>query len=63
VAEPKNKKQSKTVGAVLVVGGGVGGVQASLDLADAGYHVYLVEQSPAIGGAIQAGGMWKALKH
>jgi heterodisulfide reductase subunit A len=48
VAEPKNKKQSKTVGAVLVVGGGVGGVQASLDLADAGYHVYLVEQSPAI---------------
>jgi heterodisulfide reductase subunit A len=52
VAEPKNKKQSKTVGAVLVVGGGVGGVQASLDLADAGYHVYLVEQSPAIGGAM-----------
>ena len=39
-----------SVGAVLVVGGGVGGMQASLDLADAGYKVYLVEQAPAIGG-------------
>ena len=38
------------VGAVLVVGGGVGGMQASLDLAEAGYKVYLVEQEPAIGG-------------
>ena len=39
-----------TVGAVLVVGGGVGGMQASLDLAEAGYKVYLVEQAPSIGG-------------
>ncbi|MBM3315910.1 FAD-binding protein, partial [candidate division WOR-3 bacterium] len=31
------------VGAVLVIGGGIGGVQASLDLADSGYKVYLVE--------------------
>lgn len=38
------------IGAVLVVGGGVGGMQASLDLAEAGYKVYLVEQEPAIGG-------------
>lgn len=38
------------VGAVLVVGGGIGGIQASLDLANAGYRVYLVEASPAIGG-------------
>lgn len=40
------------VGAVLVVGGGIGGMQASLDLAEAGYYVYLVEQSPAIGGVM-----------
>ena len=38
------------IGAVLVVGGGVGGMQASLDLAEAGYKVYLVEQATAIGG-------------
>jgi len=40
------------IGAVLVVGGGIGGMQASLDLAEAGYYVYLVEQSPAIGGVM-----------
>ena len=34
----------------LVIGGGVGGIQASLDLADAGFKVYLVEKSPTIGG-------------
>ncbi|HLA28847.1 MAG TPA: FAD-dependent oxidoreductase, partial [Syntrophales bacterium] len=38
------------VGAVLVVGGGIAGIQASLDLAESGYYVYLVESSPAIGG-------------
>jgi heterodisulfide reductase subunit A-like polyferredoxin len=38
------------IGAVLVVGGGVGGMQASLDLAEAGFKVHLVEQAPAIGG-------------
>ena len=42
--------ENKTVGSVLVLGGGVGGVQASLDLADAGYKVYLVEEKPSIGG-------------
>ena len=35
---------------VMVVGGGVSGIQASLDLAMAGYRVHLVERSPAIGG-------------
>ena len=35
---------------VMVVGGGISGVQASLDLADAGFKVYLVDQAPAIGG-------------
>ena len=38
------------VGAVLVIGGGISGVQASLDLASSGFKVYLVEKSPMIGG-------------
>jgi len=37
-------------GSVLVVGGGVAGMQASLDLADRGFRVYLVEKTPSIGG-------------
>ena len=37
-------------GDVMVVGGGISGVQASLDLATAGFKVYLVERSPSIGG-------------
>ena len=37
-------------GDVMVVGGGISGIQASLDLADSGYKVYLVEKAPAIGG-------------
>ncbi len=40
------------VGAVMVVGGGIAGIQASLDLAESGYYVYLVESSPAIGGVM-----------
>jgi heterodisulfide reductase subunit A len=39
-------------GAVMVVGGGITGIQASLDLAEMGYLVYLVENSPAIGGTM-----------
>jgi heterodisulfide reductase subunit A-like polyferredoxin len=42
--------QQKRVGAALVVGGGIAGVQAALDLADSGVKVYLLERSPAIGG-------------
>jgi heterodisulfide reductase subunit A-like polyferredoxin len=38
------------IGAALVVGGGIAGVQAALDLADSGVKVYLVEREPAIGG-------------
>jgi homotetrameric NADPH-dependent glutamate synthase len=41
-----------TIGAVLVVGGGIGGIQASLDLAESGYYVYLVEKTPSIGGVM-----------
>jgi heterodisulfide reductase subunit A len=37
-------------GAVLVIGGGISGIQASIDLANMGLQVYLVEQSPSIGG-------------
>ncbi len=40
------------VGAVMIVGGGVAGIQSALDLADSGYFVYLVEKTPAIGGAM-----------
>ncbi|MGQ9531669.1 MAG: NAD(P)-binding protein, partial [Desulfotomaculales bacterium] len=43
---------AQPVGAVMVVGGGIAGIQASLDLAEAGYFVYLVERSPAIGGVM-----------
>ncbi len=37
-------------GAVMVVGGGIAGIQASMDLAEHGFYVYLVEKSSAIGG-------------
>ena len=37
-------------GDVMVVGGGVSGIQASLDLATAGFKVYLIEKGPSIGG-------------
>ncbi len=40
------------VGAVLVVGGGIAGIQASLDLADSGFRVYLLDESPSIGGTM-----------
>ena len=43
---------NRTTGAVLVAGAGIGGIQASLDLADAGFKVYLVDRSPAIGGVM-----------
>jgi len=47
----KNKKGNKS-GAVLVVGGGVAGVQTALDLAESGFFVYLVEQKMSIGGVM-----------
>ena len=40
------------VGSVMVVGGGIAGMQAALDLADSGYKVYLLEKNPAIGGVM-----------
>jgi heterodisulfide reductase subunit A len=40
------------LGSVLIVGGGIAGMQAALDLADSGYYVYIVERSPSIGGVM-----------
>ncbi len=40
----------RTFGDVMVVGGGISGIQASLDLAADGFKVYLVEKDPSIGG-------------
>jgi NADH:ubiquinone oxidoreductase subunit E/NAD-dependent dihydropyrimidine dehydrogenase PreA subunit len=48
----KSNGGGEPVGAVLVCGGGVAGIQASLDLSAAGYRVYLVEESPTIGGGM-----------
>jgi heterodisulfide reductase subunit A len=45
----KNLKEGN-FGDVMVVGGGVSGIQASLDLANAGFKVYLIEKGPALGG-------------
>ncbi len=46
---PKKKAKEK-VGSVMVVGAGIAGMQAALDLANAGYFVHLVDRSPSIGG-------------
>lgn len=43
---------SRPVGAVLVIGAGIAGIQSSLDLANSGFKVYLVESGPAIGGTM-----------
>jgi len=47
-----SKPSRDVVGAALVLGGGVAGVQSALDLANAGFRVYLVEKSAAIGGVM-----------
>ena len=44
--------KNKPKGSVMVVGAGIAGIQASLDLADSGYLVYLVEKKSAIGGVM-----------
>ena len=45
-----NSPAESNFGDVLVVGGGISGIQAALDLAATGLKVYLVDKSPAIGG-------------
>jgi heterodisulfide reductase subunit A len=48
--EPQIEKVVPVTNKALVIGGGVAGIQAALDLADTGYQVYLVEKDPSIGG-------------
>ena len=47
---PQDEEQIPVTDAALVIGGGVAGIQAALDLADAGHKVTLVEKKPSIGG-------------
>ena len=49
---PQDEEQIPVTDAALVIGGGVAGMQAALDLADAGHPVYLVEKKPSIGGVM-----------
>jgi heterodisulfide reductase subunit A len=44
------QEKAKKVGAIAVIGGGIGGMQAALDLADSGFKVYLIDERPSIGG-------------
>ena len=48
--EPLEARRVPVTNRTLVVGGGIAGIQAALTIANAGYHVYLVEREPAIGG-------------
>ena len=54
VLEPQIESEVPVTRAALVIGGGVAGIQAALDLADAGHQVYLVEKEPSIGGVMAA---------
>ena len=48
--EPLESREVQVNPATLVVGGGIAGIQAALEIADAGFKVYLVEREPSIGG-------------
>ncbi len=52
--EPQDEKTFPVTDAALVVGGGVAGIQAALELAEGGHKVYLVEKQPSIGGIMAA---------
>ena len=52
VSQSKEFSPTKTTGAVMVVGGGIAGIQAALDLADSGFLVHMVEKKSAIGGVM-----------
>lgn len=45
-----NAEKTTKIGAVMVVGAGIAGMQAALDLANAGFYVHLVDKSPTVGG-------------
>jgi heterodisulfide reductase subunit A2 len=49
----KNNNQNRQLrGSVVVVGGGIAGMQAALDMANSGFYVYMIEKSPGIGGVM-----------
>ena len=48
--QPQDETEIPVEKATLVIGGGIAGMQSALDLADAGYQVYLVEKEPSLGG-------------
>ena len=50
IEQLRQESGQDSFGDVMVVGGGISGIQASLDLATAGFKVYLIEKAPAIGG-------------
>jgi heterodisulfide reductase subunit A len=50
--EGREKMAQDQIGSVMVVGGGIAGIQAALDLANSGYYVYLLERSSSIGGVM-----------
>ena len=52
--EPQTEAVVPITKAALVIGGGISGIQAALDLADGGHKVYLVEKQPTIGGIMAA---------
>ncbi len=52
MAQANGPEKPAMTGAVLVVGGGIAGIEASLTLAESGYRVYLVERSPSLGGTM-----------
>lgn len=47
-----NNQNRQLRGAVMVVGGGIAGMQAALDMANSGFYVYMIEKSPGIGGVM-----------
>jgi len=48
----KDPMSKNTIGSVMVIGGGIAGMQSALDLADSGFLVHMIEKSPAIGGVM-----------
>jgi heterodisulfide reductase subunit A len=52
--QPQDENVFPVTDAALVIGGGVAGIEAALELADGGHHVYLIERGPSIGGIMSA---------